>query len=475
MAGALILVVACFAWWSASSISASAQDAAVSPSPGQEALPVASASPSAEATSNPSFGALGDFGGARQKWLDRGISLYGRYVGEFAANANGGFQRGTAYASEFQLGLDFDFGKMSKSNAGILHFIFTDRWGSGLSSNTIGNIGSVQEIFGDGLTARLTELAYEQPLDRGRINVVAGRVIMQNDFAAASQYWGSNLWCSYQTNAICGTPLGAPNNSGYGYYPSSEWGVRIKALPSNSFYAESGVYQVNPTYAQRGQGFNLGFYGSTGAMIPFEAGVTFHDKDGNQRGNLRVGGYYDTSDVRTAQANIANYVPLMNPVIEVLPTATYRGRSGGWLLADALLDGSAQAGKTGTALFASYEYGDPQTALMSNFIDAGIVRHGTFPGHPDDTLAFGVDYIELNPRLRILEKSLQQAGYAVPLNVEETALELNYGVAATKWLTIRPGLQYVFHPAGESYIVYPGGFVGLGGAMVYSLGVYTSF
>ena len=468
--------------WAAACGRAGAQVAAAGPSPAAaaptapaQALPAASASPGAEAGSNPSFGALGDLGGARQKWLDHGVSLYGRYVGEFAANANGGFQQGTAYASEFQLGLDFDFGKMTKSSAGTLHFIFTQRWGSGLSTNAIGNIGSVQEIFGDGLTSRLTELAYEQPLDDKRINVVAGRVIMQNDFAAASQYWGANLYCFFQSNAICGTPLGAPNNSGYGYYPSSEWGVRVKAIPSNAFYVESGVYQVNPTYAARGQGFNLGFYGSTGAMFPFETGVTFHDKDGGERGNVRIGGYYDTSSVRTAQANVANYIPPSNPANAVLPTTTYRGRSGGWFLADALLQGSAKPGKMGTAMFVAYEYGDPQTALMSNFADAGIVRRGTFPGREQDTIGFGFDYIELNPRMRALEMSLQQAGYAVPLNVQETALELNYGATVTNWLTIRPGLQYVFHPAGESYIVYPGGFVGLGGAMVYGLGLYMSF
>lgn len=103
------------------------------------------------------------------------------------------------------------------------------------------------------------------------------------------------------------------------------------------------------------------------------------------------------------------------------------------------------------------------------------MRHGTFRGRPNDTLALGFDYIELNPRLRTLEQSLQRAGYAVPLNVEETALELNYSVAVNPWLTIRPGLQYVFHPAGESAIVYPGGFTGLGNAMVYGLGLYTSF
>ena len=462
------------------SVPALAQDASSSPAPsaapsgGAQALPAASASPAAEAAPA-NFGALGNWGGNRQKLLDRGVSLYGRYVGEYATNANGGFQQGDAYASEFQLGLDLDFGKMTKSSAGTLHFIFTDRWGSGLSTNAIGNIGSVQEIFGDGLTPRLTELAYEQPLDKGRLNVEAGRVIMQNDFAAASTYWGANLYCFYQSNAICGTPLGAPNNSGYGYYPSSEWGVRIKAIPSNSFYAESGVYQVNPTYAARGQGFNIGFYGSTGVMIPFETGVTFRDRDGHERGNVRIGAYYDTSIVRTAQANVANYIPASNPAVAVLPTTMYRGRSGGWLLADALLQGSAQAGRTGTAMFAAYEYGDPQTALMSNFIDGGIVRRGTFPGRHDDTIAFGVDYIELNPRMRNTEMALQQAGYSVPLNVEETALELNYGIAASNWLTLRPGLQYVFHPAGESYIVYPGGFVGLGGAMVYGLGLYMSF
>ncbi len=396
-----------------------------------------------------------------------GLSIFGRYVGEFAANTSGGFQLGSAYASEFQLGANYTFAQTTPGNQGTLHLILTQRWGSGLTPNAIGNVASVQEIFGDGLTTRLTELDYEQKIANGAFDVHFGRVVMQNDFAASSTYWGGNLWCRYQTNAICGTPVAAPNNSGYGYYPSSQWGAYAKLSPKPSFYVESGAFQVDPLYANRGQGFNLGLYGTTGVDFPLEFGFLSYDRAGNYDGSIRVGGYFDTSDVIGTENNLRNFVAPTNPALNEIPSTTYRGRAGGWLLFDRLLSGTSAPNGRGTAFFAAYEYGDPQTAFISNFVDAGIVVHGTFKHRDNDTIAFGYYWLDMNPRLRTFEQSLQAQGFAVPTNGAEQKLELNYGVAVTPQILFRPSLQYVINPAGETGgYVYPGGAVGLHNAFV---------
>ena len=405
-----------------------------------------------------------------------GLSIFGRYVGEYATNLNGGYQLGSAYASEFQFGANYAFAQRVPGDSGTLHLILTERWGSGLTPNAIHNVGSVQEIFGDGLTPRLTELDYEQVTDNGKFDVHAGRVIMQNDFAASSTYWGGNLWCRYQTNSICGTPLAAPNNSGYGYYPSSEWGAYFKVSPNKGFYAQTGAFQVNPVYANRGQGFNLGLYGTTGVDFPLEIGFLSYDTAGNYTGSVRVGGYFDTSSALGSQSNLSKFVAPANPALALVPTTLYRGRSGGWLLFDHLLRGTSAPNGRGTAFFAAYEYGDANTAFISNFADAGIVVHGTFPKRDNDTIALGYYYLQMNPNLQSFERSLQTQNYAVPTTAVEQELELNYGIAATPQILIRPSLQYVINPAGETGgYAYPGGAVGLHNAVVLGFNATYSY
>ena len=162
----------------------------------------------------------------------RAIVLGGHYVAEFAGNSSGGLSLGTAYASELMVSGPFDLARLAGPGLGTARIILTAREGSSLSANAIGNIFTVQEIYGDGLTPRLTELSYDQPFAGGKADLYAGRINTENDFAASSAYWGGiALYCAYQNNAICGTPI----DSGYVAYPTSVWGARLKVHPSAWF------------------------------------------------------------------------------------------------------------------------------------------------------------------------------------------------------------------------------------------------
>lgn len=440
------------------------------------------ATPVAQATDAPKAqpllvpGVLGDWGGSRESLAAKGITVYGGITDEAATTLNGGRQSGTANAGQFAIGTNINFGALDPgSGAGTLHFLFTQRYGSSLAGNSIGSLISVQEIYGAGLTDRLSELDYEQPLFHDKLNVEFGRVVMQNDFITGGKYWGESVYCLYQNNGFCGTADGIPNDSGWGYAPTSQWGARVKFKPTGSFYVTAGGYQVNPTYGQSGQGFNLGVNGDTGMMFPFETGVTL-TSNGVKVGDVSVGGYYDTSDVLNYESYLSKFVTPNNPALAAATPTYQRGRDGAWFQFDHLLAGSAAPGQPGTVFFATYEYGDPQTALFSSFVGAGIARHGVFAGRPNDVLAFGYTYNRINPRLGTLEQELQTAGYAVPLNGAEQALELNYSAQLTPWLMLRPGLQYVMNPSGESYnVAYPGGIVGPKNALVFGLSTGIAF
>ncbi|MFK5073325.1 carbohydrate porin, partial [Klebsiella pneumoniae] len=93
--------------------------------------------------------------------------------------------------------------------------------GSSLSKDKIGNILTVQEIYGDGQTVRVTQLSYEEKLFGGLVDVEAGHINTENDFATSPVYFGESLWCEFQNNGICGTPIAAPiNSAGYVAYPA---------------------------------------------------------------------------------------------------------------------------------------------------------------------------------------------------------------------------------------------------------------
>jgi porin len=421
-------------------------------------------------------GLLGDWGGSRESLAGKGITIYGGITNEAASNVNGGFRQATGNAGQFALGANIDFGKLEPgSGAGTLHFLFTERYGSSDASLGVGSLISDQEIYGGGQTERLTELEYEQPLFNNHLNVQFGRVVEQNDFVTGGNYWGSSLYCLYQNNGICGTPGGVENNSGFGFFPESQWGGRITFSPKGNFYVKVGAYQVNPTYALTGQGFNLSTNGDTGVQLPFETGVTLTN-NGVKVGDVSVGGYYETSDVRNYENYLSDFVPAGSAALSAVPPEYQRGRDGAWLQFDHLLAGSAAPGQSGTAFFTTYEYGDPQTALFTSFLAAGIAQHGVFAGRPNDVVALGYTFADINPRLRTFEQELQLGGYAVPTTGVEQALELNYTAQVNPWLMVRPDVQYIMNPRGESAnVAYPGGIVGPKNALVFGLSTGITF
>jgi porin len=343
----------------------------------------------------------------------------------------------------------------------------------------------VQEIYGDGQTTRFTYLDYEQPFFNKKLDVRLGKINQQNDFIAGPSYWGGNLYCYFQNNNICGTPAAIPTDNGvvpggtegYDYYPSSDWGVRLKVSPTKNWYVEGAALQANPIVNSNHGGAYFGFSGATGTELPFEIGLTLRNGSGDGVGDIRFGGYYDTSNVFSFSHETATYAPATDSnaaVVDALPPDYVRGRSGAYVQLDHLVEGSSLVGKRGTTVFVNAEYGDPNTALISSFVDAGIVRHGTFINRPKDTLALGFSTENYNPRLQQLELDLQSAGYLVPYNGSEQAFEFNYGWQASSWLLVRPGFQYVLNPAGEQTHTPPGLIVPRS-ALVFGLTTVISF
>jgi porin len=248
----------------------------------------------------------------------------------------------------------------------------------------------------------------------------------------------------------------------------STWGAYARFAPTENFYARTGIHQVTPlSEMNRGQGFNLGFNGSTGVDFPLEFGFLSHDSKGNFTGSARLGGYYDTSNALGAESSLGAFVAPDNPALGQIPTTLYRGQKGAWIYLDHLVSGSSAPNERGVIAWGTYSYGDPQTAQFVNMAQAGFIVHGTFPHRNNDTIAFSWSYLDVNERLRTFEYQLQRQGYAVPINGVEQGLELNYGIDVGEWGFFRPAIQYIINPAGTTGgYVYPNGVVGIHNALV---------
>ncbi|QNT77532.1 carbohydrate porin [Entomobacter blattae] len=398
---------------------------------------------------------LGDWGGLRSELENEGWTFQGRYLSEFAGNPVGGRSKGLRYAHEFALGMDVDLVKvLGEQYGGIFHYLMTERAGLSLTQQSLGALESVQEIYGAGQTVRLVRLSWENHWD-DHFATEMGWINTENDFANSTSYWGLSLYCQFQNNAICGMPQSLAANSGYSWYPSVHPGMWMKFYPGSdhSYEFATGVYSVDPSIGNAHKGFKLGLQDTTGAIIPFQLAWHRGDADdlGEYTGNYRVGFYWETSEVKTVTNQAGRFQPGSIRLVD-LPQDMVRGRYGGWLLADQMIQRDEEKSSRGTVVFGNLVWGDHRTAIFPFFATFGVVRKGTFDSRPNDTVNLGGYIATINNKIGRYVAFLRSVGQAGARDASgEYAVEFNYGYQASPWMTLRPGMQYVWHPGGTSY------------------------
>ncbi|GBR42671.1 porin [Neoasaia chiangmaiensis NBRC 101099] len=394
----------------------------------------------------------GDWGGLRTRLQNMGIALQGHYLQDSAGNPVGGRGKTVRYAHEVGIGADINFAQLTGHDIGVFHVLLTERAGAGIARQ-LPALNSPQEIYGSGETIRFTRLSLEKQFGR-YVDSEIGWINTENDFAQSTMHWGMNLYCQFESNAICGMPQALASNAGYGYYPTAHPGAFIKLFPfgNDRMLVSAGIYNVDPTISNTGYAWKLGLHHTTGVYLPFQIGwhLGGTDTEGKLPTNFKIGGYWDTSEVNNVFGQLAGFetahVDLGN-----LPIEKIRGRYGGWFEGDQMLQRDAKDPNRSTVAFMSFIWGDPRTAISPYFVTWGVVRKGTFPSRPNDTFSIGGKFNFLNPKLTNYVGALQGAGYPGLLKPSgEHAGEINYGWRPSPWLTIRPGVQYIWHPGGTN-------------------------
>ena len=365
----------------------------------------------------------GGWGGLRRTLHDDGIDFTGLYMMESAGNPTGGDLHKLRYTHDLGLAIYLDLDKL----LGLKHTYFlvsaSQRVGNNLSGD-IPNSFQVQQEYGHP-TMRLDNLAIEEQLLDGRLDIVAGRIKTTDDFAYSS------VSCYSQNLGLCDFRMGMPYNASIPSHPYSAWGTRMRYDLTPEFYSMTGAYN---TYAGlrsiRWHGADFSIRHNSG-VAPFqEFGYSpQYLQVRDYPGTIKVGGFYDSEPLRQFVSHRI---------------------TGTWMvygLAEQRLYTPEPGTKRGLTGLLGFAYAPPDVDTVEYFANAGLLYQGPLPARSQDALGLFAIFGEFSGDLREAQRMIH-----LPTMMHEAVLELNYMYNATPWLHVQPDVQGVIRPNGTGLV-----------------------
>jgi porin len=283
-----------------------------------------------------------------------------------------------------------------------------------------------------------------------RLDIAAGRMNVENDFAS------SPLYCNFLNNALCGDPKALPGGDvGHSAYPDAVWAARLRVRPTSETVITVGAYEVNQgLYTDRydRSGFALNTSRDSGVYLPVQLG--FEPKLGRDQmpGHYVIGMGYDSS---------AGYQDFGDALAAAsVPGAMSRTRHGNtqvWALADQMLRRQGPGTTAGVIALVGFVHNDPANSVYAEQYFAGVVDEGFWKARPLDTISLLVSHNTVSGRLGNVQGIEQALGLpysngATGIQSHETIFEANYNIHVLPGLTLQPDVQYVARPNGQSNI-----------------------
>jgi porin len=371
---------------------------------------------------------LGDWGGLRSKLEEAGITPRWFLITDVAGNPSGGRYQGATQASSTELSLFFDLNRIAGLKGGSVFMSMSQRWGSRLSSEYVGNVFSEQQIYGFE-TFRVIDVSYQQKLFNDRVELRLGRFAQTDDFLDSPYNYG------FMSNAFCGNPFGilldAPGVQAY----TGTWAALAKVKPTRRSQVMTGVYNGDPAMREnKNHGVDLSFNGPVFVMS--EVGYQFNGLPGDSArlGNYKLGGWYDHS-------MLTNFVSL----------ARKRGSWGYYGLFDqVLVPFGSRSSNRGFGVFGSVTVAtDSRIQQLPLYFTAGVSARGLFDARPRDAISFGIANGYFSDELQ----RAQRNGLLLPpeggAQDHERVVELTYRFDLRKGAYfIQPDFQYIVRPSG---------------------------
>ena len=385
---------------------------------------------------------LGDWDGKRTELAQKGVKFEANALTDTAYLADGGRDAGESpnTSAQFWLGTQLDLQKLAGWDGVTIRAVMTARQGQSTSIRDLQDplapqMANAQGTFGRGnQESRLTELSIEKNFKEQGLSIKAGRLGLGMDFNVMA--------CDFASTAFCAAQMGKWQGGIWMNTPVSQWGARVKQQLNSELAVQVGVYEFNPENALERHGWNLDTDNADGVTIPAEVVWTPKSLVNGLPGSYRVGGMYNTADDPKNQKDI---------ISGEAEDRTFAG----WLAVEQQLT-STGSGRQGLHSFANFTWHDRVTNKVDNSQQLGLKYIGLVDSQPHDILGLALNRVHVNNR--ISNPNLDASA--------EYNIELNYSYSPTKWLMLRPNLQYVINP-GSTNRVDDAVVLGLGSRIIF--------
>ena len=375
---------------------------------------------------------LGDWNGKRTELAQQGIKFEANLLTDTAYLADGGRNEGAdpLTSAQLWLGTQLDMEKLAGWDGVTVRAVATARQGQSTSVRDLqgdaAQWANVQGTFGRGnQDSRLTELSIEKNYKEQGLSIKAGRLGLGMDFNVMA--------CDFASTAFCAAQMGKWQGNIWMNTPVAQWGARVKQQLNPEVAVQVGVYEFNPDNgngAKEGQGWSLDTDNADGVTIPAEVIWTPKSLVNGLPGSYRVGGMYNTADDVANQKDVA--------------TGEGKNRTfAGWLAVEQQLTSTGND-RQGLHLFANFTWHDRDTNKVDNSQQLGLKYIGLVDSQPNDILGLAVNRVHVNDRFADSRPVYDASA--------EYNIELNYSYNATKWLMLRPNLQYVINPGSSNQV-----------------------
>ncbi|HEV7777204.1 MAG TPA: carbohydrate porin [Luteibacter sp.] len=365
---------------------------------------------------------------------DDGVVLRATVFDDFGAVTAGGEQRGRTNVISETFGADLDMSRLFGIPGGRLHATFNQENGPSISANLINTGIVLQSRYKPYTNMRLAILTYEQVLANGKVDIEGGRTTPLMYFNVSA------LYCQFQSNALCATPLAAPLYDGsLSPYPYSTWGGRVKVRTSEHTAVQVGAFEVNPSLIPS-NGFVWSTARSTGTMFPVEFAYGTELRERQYPDHFRLGAFHDTSNIKD---------PFFDTLGSHGGTPRVRPqRNGYYVMGDQVIYRPDASSAANVVIFGGYSQVTDQISKYRSQATLGLVATGLVPGRPVDTIGMSAAQFTLGDSERALLnfERASVGGTAGPIHPKETLYEVNYGFQLTRGIRLLPALQYLVHP-----------------------------
>ena len=348
----------------------------------------------------------------------RGVEVFADYTNNVAGNAIGGQRQGFTYADSTQFGVNLDFEKLVSWEGLQISVSAFDRNGRSLSDEAVGNIFTIQQVYG-GETFSFYSLYFDQEFADGNASLKAGRFSVGDDFATSSIY---GLYMNY---GIDSNPQSLTMIPGFSSSPEAVWGARIRFDPVPNWQVLAGAFQSTTLNLYSDQGFDWAINSSDGILLIGQVGWS-PEFGKTSSGSGLQGNYWFGGFATTPQSGV-----------DAGPAA-----HGFYWHGDQMVFREKDNGSEGLAVWAVFVLSQPDSTSPVPFqINAGLVYTGLIPGRDEDVLMAGL----ASGQIGDLEPDASGNGW-------EAVLEVGYRIQLPGTAFFQPNLQWILDPGGRGNI-----------------------